>query len=196
MSFVRWQSVASLEEQKRKMKKSAESAELSTARCNELQQQCLTAERELKDKVCLLILVSFIQLWVITFCLLLAGRQEEHPACRNWVVRCCCGYLSGARCRCHYHLTSSLASFKSRLVLAFWYRLTQFVLEKWPLNGCSSSSSLGHNFGLYMLLLTIFFTDRFGRKLSMYLWQDTSTSHPLCCYTTVWNSKIQKKTNT
>ena len=35
---------------------------------------------------------------------------------------------------------SSLASFKSRLVLLFWYRLTQMVLEKMPLqttiNGC------------------------------------------------------------
>ena len=30
---------------------------------------------------------------------LLAGRQEEHPACKNWVMRCWCGYLSGVRCR-------------------------------------------------------------------------------------------------
>ena len=30
---------------------------------------------------------------------LLFGRQEEHPACKNWVMRCLCGYLSGARCR-------------------------------------------------------------------------------------------------
>jgi len=29
---------------------------------------------------------------------------------------------------------SSLASFKSRLVLSFWYRLTQVVLERRPLN--------------------------------------------------------------
>jgi len=36
------------------------------------------------------------------------------------------------------------ASFKSRLVLPFWYRLTQVVLEKRPLNGCSSSSSNVH----------------------------------------------------
>ena len=35
---------------------------------------------------------------------------------------------------------SSLASFKFRLVLPFWYRLSH-VLEKRPLNGCSSSSS-------------------------------------------------------
>jgi len=36
---------------------------------------------------------------------------------------------------------SPVASVKSRLVLPFWYRLTQVVLEKRPLNGCSSSSS-------------------------------------------------------
>ena len=40
----------------------------------------------------------------------------------------------------HLKTPSSLASFKSRLVLPFWYRLTQVVLEKRPLNGCSSSS--------------------------------------------------------
>ena len=34
--------------------------------------------------------------------------------------------------------SSSLASFKSRLVLPFWYLLTHVVLEKRPLNWCSS----------------------------------------------------------
>jgi len=35
---------------------------------------------------------------------LLVGRQEEegHPACKNWVVGCWRGYLSGARCRFTY----------------------------------------------------------------------------------------------
>ena len=37
---------------------------------------------------------------------------------------------------------SSLASFKSRLVLPFWYKLTQVVLERRLLNGCSSSVDL------------------------------------------------------
>jgi len=64
----------------------------------------------------------------------LVGRQEEHQASVNWLMRCWCGYLSGAMCR------SSLASFKSKLVLCFWYWLTQAVLEKRPLNGCSSST--------------------------------------------------------
>jgi len=40
----------------------------------------------------------------------------------------------------HPKSPSSLASFKSRLVLPFWYQLTQVVLEKRPLNECSSSS--------------------------------------------------------
>ena len=29
---------------------------------------------------------------------LLVGRHEEHPACKNWLMRCWCGCLSGARC--------------------------------------------------------------------------------------------------
>ena len=33
---------------------------------------------------------------------LLVGLQEGHPACKNWVVGCWCGYLSGARCRLAY----------------------------------------------------------------------------------------------
>ena len=44
----------------------------------------------------------------------------------------------------HWHpkTPSSLASFKSKLVLPFCYQLTQVVLEKRPLNGCSNSSYL------------------------------------------------------
>ena len=41
----------------------------------------------------------------------------------------------------HTYNPSSLASFKTRLVFPFWYRLTQVGLEKRPLNGCGSSSS-------------------------------------------------------
>ena len=29
---------------------------------------------------------------------ILVGCQEKHPACKNWVMRCWCGYRSGARC--------------------------------------------------------------------------------------------------
>jgi len=73
---------------------------------------------------------------------LLVGRQEGHPACKNRVVGCWCGCLSGVRCRlaygpswCHCH-SLSLAPVKSRLVLPFWYRLTRVVPDKGPLNGC------------------------------------------------------------
>ena len=72
---------------------------------------------------------------------LLVGWQEGHPACKNWAVGCWRGYLSGTRCRLAYGpadatATHCLASVKSRLVLPFWYRLTQVVLDKGPLNGC------------------------------------------------------------
>ena len=33
---------------------------------------------------------------------LLVGWQEGHPVCKNWVVVCWHGYLSGARCRLEY----------------------------------------------------------------------------------------------
>ena len=45
----------------------------------------------------------------------------------------------------HPNTPSSLAALKSRLVLPFWYWLTQVVQEKRPLNGLSSSSSMYDN---------------------------------------------------
>ena len=73
---------------------------------------------------------------------LLVGRQEGHPACKNsggvlawssvWSEVQTCIWPSW--CHCH---SLSLALVKSRLVLPFCYRLTQVVLEKRPLNGCS-----------------------------------------------------------
>ena len=68
-------------------------------------------------------------------------------------MRCWCGYLSGARCTLFAYGPADataipelrhlllLALFKSRPVLSFWYRLTQVVPEKRPLNGCSGSST-------------------------------------------------------
>ena len=73
---------------------------------------------------------------------LLVGRQEGHPACKKlsggvlaWLSVCSevqtC--IWPRWCYCH---SLSLASVKSRLVLLFWYQLTQVVLDKGPLNGC------------------------------------------------------------
>ena len=73
---------------------------------------------------------------------LLVGLQEGHPACKKqsggvlaWLsvwseVQTC---ILPSWCHCH---SLSLAPVKSRLVLPFWYRLTQVILEKRPLNGC------------------------------------------------------------
>jgi len=30
---------------------------------------------------------------------LLVGQQEEHPAHKNWMMSCWCGYLSGLKCK-------------------------------------------------------------------------------------------------
>ena len=70
----------------------------------------------------------------------LGGRKGIRPVKTEWwgagVVIC----WSEVQTRiwpswCHCH-SLSLAPVKSRLVWPFWYRLTQFVLEKRPLNGC------------------------------------------------------------
>ena len=72
---------------------------------------------------------------------LLVGRQEGHPACKKtewWSTGVVVCLERGATCIwpswCHCH-SVSLAPVKSRLVLPFWYWLTQVVLEKRPLNG-------------------------------------------------------------
>jgi len=66
-----------------------------------------------------------------------------------WVVRCWRGYLSAARCKWFaYGPADATAtpiiscSHKIHSVLPFWCQLTQVVLEKRPLNGCSSKRSL------------------------------------------------------
>ena len=69
---------------------------------------------------------------------LLVWCQEEHPACKklnDGIVIC---VERGADC---LHMVQLMplhpkTPFKSRLLLPFWYRLTQVVLEKRPLNVC------------------------------------------------------------
>jgi len=82
---------------------------------------------------------------------LLAGRQEGHPACKNWVVRYWRGYLSGARYKwfayCPADATPIMScSTKIQNGLPFWCWLTQVVLEKRPLNGWGGSSVAGLTF--------------------------------------------------
>jgi len=55
------------------------------------------------------LLNGFYLLWLKLFFLAftaLVGCQKEHPACKNWVMRCWRGYLSAVRCKwfaCHCH---------------------------------------------------------------------------------------------
>ena len=66
-------------------------------------------------------------------------------------------------------LTVSCSS-KSRLVLPFWYRLTQVVLEKRPLNGCYCCCCYGQEFGV------LFFDSQCSLKL--YFLQHINTVFP------------------
>ena len=79
---------------------------------------------------------------------LLAGWQEGHPACKNWVVRYWHGYLSGSRWKWFAYGPADATgtpiiscSSKIQNSLPFCCQFTQVVLEKRLLNGCSSSSS-------------------------------------------------------
>jgi len=60
----------------------------------------------------------------------------------------------------HPKTPSSLASFKPRPVLPFWYWLTQVVLEKRPLIGCSSvvCVDIGEILGSYYCVITLRFS--------------------------------------
>jgi len=107
---------------------------------------------------------------------LLVGRQEGHQACKKqsggvlawlsvWSEVQTCIWPSW----CH---SLSLAPVKSRLVLPFWYRLTQVVLEKRPLNGCSTRQLTGSvtaaEWRLHYLL--------YNNKRTIKVMQITSTS--------------------
>ena len=68
----------------------------------------------------------------------LGGRKGIRPV-KNWVLAWLSVWSEVQTCIwsswCHCH-SLSLAPVKSRLVLPFWYRPTQVVREKGPLNGC------------------------------------------------------------
>jgi len=77
----------------------------------------------------------------------LGGRKGIRPVNTEWwgtgVVICLdrCADLHMSQLMPLPLTVSCSSRLKSRLVLPFWYRLTQVVLEKRPLNGSSSSSS-------------------------------------------------------
>jgi len=82
--------------------------------------------------------------------MLLIGCQKEHPACKNWVMRCWCGYFSGARCRLFAYGPADATAIPKpnhlllhlNPVLLYWYWLTQVVPENGSLNACNIGMSI------------------------------------------------------
>jgi len=66
------------------------------------------------------------------------GQKAVKRVCVCVCVYYCRLFAYGSVDATAYQTPSSFASFKSRLVLPFWYRLTRVVLEKRPLNACRS----------------------------------------------------------
>jgi len=75
----------------------------------------------------------------------------------------------------HPETPSSLASFKSSLVLPFWYGLTQVALEKRPLNGCSSVAVV-----IAWSLMNRFWTGQSPCRANVYKWGLSLAQSPCC----------------
>jgi len=99
--------------------------------------------------------------------MLLVGQQEGRPACKNWLSGGVLAWLSvwsevqtciwPSWCHCH---SLSLATVKSRLVLPFWYWLTQVVPDKGPLNGCvCAAKCICADTNQWMVLLLILLSE-------------------------------------
>ena len=76
---------------------------------------CFFANKEISGQCAwqstVISLVQFITLAIAFGALmLLVGRQEGHPVCKNWVAGCWPGYLSGSRCRLAYGPTDATAN--------------------------------------------------------------------------------------
>ena len=72
---------------------------------------------------------------------LLGIRKSTRPVKTEWCVGIVVCLAQGADCLhicLHLLFADATVIFKFRLFLPFWYQLTQVVLEKRPLNGCSS----------------------------------------------------------
>ena len=87
---------------------------------------------------------------VLILTLFLDYKQEGHPACKKlsgdvlaWLsIWSVVQMIYMCSSWCHYHpIISCSSKIRNGIGLPFWCRFTQVVLEKRPLNGCSSSSS-------------------------------------------------------
>ena len=97
----------------------------------------------------------------VLWCCWLSIRKSIRPVkIELWSVGVVICLERGANCLrvvqlmpLHPKTPSSLAWFKSRLFLPFWYRFTQVVLEKRPLKGCSVVYYMLRHFQEYMSTL-------------------------------------------
>ena len=80
-----------------------------------------------------------LQLFLFSALTLLVGRQEGHTACKNRVVGCWHGYLSGARCRLAYGPADATVSCFSKIQIGFSFLVPAHLGSpgKGPLNGCA-----------------------------------------------------------
>jgi len=89
----------------------------------------------------LIIYAIYTAIHAFSALMLLLGQQEGHSACKRtkwWGSGMVICLEWGADLHTAQQMPLPLASVKSRLVLPFWYWLTQVVLEKGPLNVCNN----------------------------------------------------------
>ena len=69
----------------------------------------------------------FVYIW--WFCLQCLGTvcwaSEEHPVCKNWVMRSWCGYLSGARCRLFAYGPADATASSNSVISCLIYTVSQ-----------------------------------------------------------------------
>ena len=111
----------------------------------------------------------------------MAGWQEGHPVCKNWVVRYWHGYLSGARCK--WFTCAQLmplppnisCSSKIQNGALFWCQLTQVVLEKRPLNGLVVVILDSDHFSIFQVL-QVFWNQKYEKLRQYHTWKRKSLS--------------------
>ena len=86
-------------------------------------------------------------------------------------------------CHCHPQTPSFLALFKSTLVLPFWFQLTQVVLEKRPLNGCSIVVLLKHRLEVFTVIKQMHFYNCMAVFIFKLHHMNSIGLDVACCYT-------------
>jgi len=67
---------------------------------------------------------------------LLVGHQKEDPACKNWVTRCWCRYLSGVRWRLFAYGQADATASQNLIISCLFYIQTGFTFLVLAYPGC------------------------------------------------------------